>query len=335
MWDNEWISIEISWPDDLLLIEGEISMLIGIIGLGDIAKKAYLPILTSVEGIDLAICSRSPENVTRVQNQYRISRATTSLNELFQMGIQAAFVLTPSDIHAAITTQLLEHKVDVFLEKPATLHSSDTLALAQLADARGRVLMVGFNRRYAPLHITARQMWQDLPIGMALFQKYRTSVYHPRLENQYQDDTIHSIDMARFFCGEGEVVNTIQYVSPDYILGAASTIALEKGGYAMVITGLQAGSWQETYTLHGSGHSMIVDAFSRLRLVGKKEEIVQEETYASSWKTTLEGRGFNGEINHFLDCINRRSQPLTSGWDSVKTQQLEEQMVARVTHTQV
>lgn len=310
-------------------------MLIGIIGLGEIAKKAYLPVLSSLEGIDLAICSRSQSNVAQVQNQYRIPRATTHFDDLFRMGIQAAFVLTPSETHASITTELLNHKVDVFLEKPATLHSSETQALSELADTNGQVLMIGFNRRYAPLHIRARQIWQGHTIGMALFQKYRTSASHPHLEHQFKDDTIHLIDLLRFFCGEGEVVNTVQYITPDHLLGAASTIALDRGGYAMVITGLQAGRWQETYTLHGSGHSLIVDAFTRLRMIGKQEELIQEETYASSWTTTLEGRGFSGQINHFLECVNRRSLPLTSGWDSVKTQQLVEQMVAGVTHTQL
>ncbi|HEX7568556.1 MAG TPA: Gfo/Idh/MocA family oxidoreductase [Anaerolineaceae bacterium] len=308
-------------------------MLIGIIGLGEIAKKAYLPILTSMEGIELVICSRSQGIVAQIQNQYRIPRATTHLDDLFRMGIQAAFVLTPSETHVSITTELLKHKVDVFLEKPATLHSSETQVLSELADANGQVLMIGFNRRYAPLHIRAHQIWQEQTIGMALFQKYRTSASHPHLEHQFRDDTIHLIDLARFFCGEGEVVNTVQYITPDRLLGAASTIALDRGGYAMVITGLQAGRWQETYTLHGSGHSLIVDAFTRLRMIGNQEELVQEETYASSWITTLEGRGFNGQINHFLECVNRRSLPFTSGWDSVKTQQLVEQMVAGVTHT--
>ena len=138
----------------------------------------------------------------------------------------------------------------------------------------------------------------------------------------------------RFFCGEGEVVSTVEFTNPERLLGAASTVALEKGGYAMVITSLQAGRWQETYSLHGGGLSMHIEAFLRLKLSSPKEETLQEETYASSWRTSLEGRGFNGQINHFLECVKTRNQPLTSAWDSVKTQQLVEQMVAAVGRTQ-
>ena len=68
-------------------------------------------------------------------------------------------------------------------------------------------------------------------------------------------------------------------------------------------------------------------AFARLRLLGKQEETVQEETYASTWLTTLAGRGFTGQIAHFLECVDQRSLPQTTAWDSVKTQQLVEQMV--------
>jgi len=309
-------------------------MLIGIVGLGEIAKKAYLPILGSMEGIELALCSRSEETVRRVQAQYRIGRGTTRLEELIAMGPQAAFVLSPSATHAALARGLLEGGVDVFLEKPATLHSQETQALAELAERSGRVLMVGFNRRFAPLHVRAAQLWQGQPAGMALFEKHRPNASHPNLEHQFTDDTIHQIDLLRFFCGEGRVVSTVQYTSPDRLLGAASTVALERGGYAMVVTSLQAGRWQETYTLHGGSQSMIIDAFSRLRLIGKQEDVVQEETYASTWITTLEGRGFKGLVTHFFECIGQRSLPQPSAWDAVKTQQMVEEMVKSVTFTQ-
>jgi virulence factor len=308
-------------------------MLIGIIGLGEIAQKAYLPVLTSMEGLELVLCSRSEESVARFQNLYRISKGTTRLQELIGLGVQAAFVLSPSDTHASIAHELLENGIDVFLEKPATLRSRDTRALAETAERKKRVLMVGFNRRYAPLHLQAKQMWNERTIGLALFQKHRANASHPHLEHQFTDDTIHQIDLLRFFCGEGEVVNTIQYVSSDRLLGATSTVALERGGYGFIITSLQAGSWQEMYTLYGSGQSMIVEAFSRLRLITPQEELVREATYASSWLTTLEGRGFNRQIEHFMDCVVQRSEPLTNAWDSLKTQLLLENMVASITYT--
>ncbi len=118
-------------------------MLIGVIGLGDIASKAYLPVLGSMEGIDLALCSRSEESVQRVQRQYRIAEATTHLDDLVKMGVTAAFVLSPNETHASIGRTLLEKGVDVFFEKPVTLHSVETQALAELADRNGRVMMVG------------------------------------------------------------------------------------------------------------------------------------------------------------------------------------------------
>ncbi len=310
-------------------------MLIGIVGLGEIAHKAYLPILASLEGIELALCSRSESSVRRVQQQYRIQRGTTRLDDLIAMQPQAAFVISPSTTHEPLARALLEGGVDVFLEKPATLHSQETQALAELADRCRRVLMVGFNRRYAPLHVRGHQLWQDRPVGMALFEKHRPNASHPNLEHQFYDDTVHQIDVLRFFCGEGQVVNTVEYVSHDRLLGAASTVALEHGGYAMVVTSLQAGRWQETYTLHGGSQTMIIEAFARLRLLGRQEELVQEETYASTWLTTLEGRGFTGQIAHFLECVGQRSQPQTTAWDSVKTQQLVEQMIASVANTQV
>jgi virulence factor len=310
-------------------------MLIGIVGLGEIAHKAYLPILASSEGIELALCSRSESSVQRVQQQYRIQRGTTRLEELIAMRPQAAFVLSPSGTHAPLARALLEGGIDVFLEKPATLHSQETQSLAELADRGQRILMVGFNRRYAPLHVRGRQIWQDRPVGMALFEKHRPSASHPNLKHQFYDDTVHQIDLLRFFCGEGQVVSTVEYITHDLLLGAASTVALERGGYAMVVTSLQAGRWQETYTLHGGGQSMIIEAFARLRLLSKHEEMVQEETYASTWRTTLEGRGFNAQIAHFLECVGQRCQPQTTAWDSLKTQLLVEQMVASVTHTRI
>jgi virulence factor len=302
---------------------------VAIIGLGGIARKAYLPLLTAWEGVELLLCSRTPAAVKQSQAQYRLPRGTISMDELLRWEPQAAFVLTPSPTHRAIAGRLLEAGVDVFVEKPATMGSAETQGLAELADARGRVLMVGFNRRYAPLHHQARALWGDRAVGLCVLQKHRASAAHPDLFSNYIDDTIHIIDLLRFFCGDGEVVSTVQQVNQGRVVDAASTVALQGGGYGMVVTSLQAGRWIEQYALHGDGASMYVDAFSRLRLVTGEEEQVRGEVWAGTWTPTLKARGFADQIAHFFDCIRTRQQPLTSGWEALKTQRLLEEMVAK------
>jgi virulence factor len=306
------------------------AMSVAIIGLGSIAQKAYLPVLSAWEGIELYLCSRNPASVAEIGAQYRIERGTSSLEELIDWEPKAALVLTPSSTHHEIVEQLLMAGIDVFAEKPLTLSLDESRNLAELADQKGKILMVGFNRRYAPLHRQARQLWGERPIQMAVLQKNRSSAYHPDLYKNYIDDTIHIIDTLRFFCGDGVAVHTSYQVEHEKLVGAASTVVYPQGGYGLVLTSLQAGHWYENYALHGGSTSIYIDAFSKLVLVTENEQKIWKESYASAWKTTLKARGFVDEIAHFFDCIKTRAVPQTSGWEAYKTQLLLEDMVSAV-----
>jgi virulence factor len=303
-------------------------MTVAVIGLGGIAEKAYLPILSARQDIELLLCSRNPQAVARYKDQYRIRRGTTHLEELLGWAPQAAFVLTPSSSHREMAEALLSAGVDVYVEKPLTLSLEDSRHLAELADRKRKLLMVGFNRRFAPLHRQARELWGERRIQMAVFQKNRTSAYHPNLYQNHIDDAIHIIDTLRFFCGDGTARHTSYQVEGGKLVGAASTIELKGGGIGLVLTSLQAGGWLETYALHGESTSLIVEAFARLTLLGEDKQTAWEESYASAWQSTLKGRGFVDEIGHFFTCVQSRSQPQTSAWEALKTQELVEAMVA-------
>lgn len=300
---------------------------IAIIGLGSIAQKAYLPILAAWKGIELLLCSRTASVVEGLQAQYRVKRGTTHLEEALDWGPQAAFVLTSTVAHYDIASRLLAAGVDVYLEKPAALSSQQALQLSQQAEAGKRILMVGFNRRYAPLHRLGRELWGERRVDIAVFEKHRSGGFHPDLSVHYTEEMIHIIDMLRFYCGEGQPVQTA-YAQNDRFAWGDSTLALQRGGVAHLLASMRAGQWRETYALHGEGASLYVDAFSRVVWVSGGGQRVWEETYASSWKTTLEGRGFQGEIAHFLECVESRLNPQTSGWEAVKTQQLTEALIA-------
>lgn len=299
---------------------------VALVGLGEIAQKAYLPVLADWEGLELLFCSRRPSTVAALQRRYRVAKGTADLQELIDWRPQAALVLAPTTAHYDIARQLLEAEIDVYLEKPATASSAETRRLAEQAEAGQRVLMVGFNRRYAPLHRLARELWGERRASLALFQKHRARGFHPNLAVHYTEEMVHLVDLLRYFCGEGEAVSTHQQMDGK-LVAATSTVALQNGCQASLLASMQAGHWQETYALHGEGASLYVQAFSRVVFTSGGEQRTWEESYASSWQTTLKGRGFFDQIAHFLECVQTRAQPRTSGWEALKTQLLLEALI--------
>jgi len=257
-----------------------------------------------------------------------IKFGATQLGALLERQPAAAFVLTPTPSHYDLSRALLEAGVDVYLEKPATQDSSQTRQLADLAKERGRVFMVGFNRRYALLYRQAKEIFGSRRIQLCTIEKHRPSAYHTSLFNNYLDDTIHQIDLLRYFCGEARPVHTSYEMRGGKLVGALSVTELEGGGHGLVITSLAAGAWQERVTLHGEGLTVEVSAFRELRVKYPDREEVFGPDRPGRWVSELDERGFSGEIEHFFDCVRQRQTPQTDGYEAARTQALVEAMVA-------
>ncbi|MDI9217130.1 Gfo/Idh/MocA family oxidoreductase, partial [Clostridium tertium] len=74
-------------------------MRLAIIGLGEIAKKAYLPILTVKEGVELFISTRNKTVLDEISNKYNIDRAYNNIEDLIKEDIDAAIISTHADGH--------------------------------------------------------------------------------------------------------------------------------------------------------------------------------------------------------------------------------------------
>ncbi|MEZ0072154.1 Gfo/Idh/MocA family protein [Planotetraspora sp. GP83] len=168
-------------------------MRVGIIGLGDIAEKAYLPVLAATPGIEPHLCTRDRGTLDRLGDAYRIRSRFTSVAELVGAGIDAAFVHAATEAHVPIVTALLDAGVHVYVDKPLAYDLADSEKLVRLARDRGRSLMVGFNRRYAPGYASLR----DRPRDLIVMRKNRAD--HPDdPRTVVLDDFIHVVDTLRF-----------------------------------------------------------------------------------------------------------------------------------------
>lgn len=111
-------------------------MKIGLIGLGDIAEKAYLPVLSRKENIHLHLYTRKQNVLLRIGKQYRINSLHDSLNSLIESGVKGAFVHVSTEAHFKIVKQLLENDIHVYVDKPVTSSLKSTKILLDLAKKR-------------------------------------------------------------------------------------------------------------------------------------------------------------------------------------------------------
>lgn len=130
---------------------------IAMIGAGNFAIRTLLPSLRK-NGADLRVIASGRGTSSAIAaRKFGFERATTDLETIFSdPQVDTVFVLTRHDSHASLATRALEAGKHVFVEKPLALSRADLDAIEEAAVRSGRMVMVGFNRRFAPLTAALR-----------------------------------------------------------------------------------------------------------------------------------------------------------------------------------
>jgi len=164
-------------------------MRIALIGLGDIAQKAYLPLIASDERVTPLLCTRSPQVLGKLARQYRIAECFTEVDALLGSRPDAVMIHAATSVHFALARQCLQAGIPTFVDKPLCFDYSEVEALADLALMQDCPLFVGFNRRYLPAMAAARAQ----PLTELNWQKHRYAL--PGLPRPFLfDDFIHVLD---------------------------------------------------------------------------------------------------------------------------------------------
>ena len=238
-------------------------MRIGIVGLGDIARKAYLPVVACHADVQPILCTRNADVLARVAAQYRIPETVNHLDQLIAAQPDAAMVHTATNSHAEIVRRLLNEGIPVFVDKPLSYKLAECEALLNLAAAKNVSLTLGFNRRFAPL---MSPLGQSQMLVHARLQKNRTRLPDdPRIF--IYDDFIHVLDSLRFIApGVPHDLQVFAYGKP----GSLASLQVQ---------------WQ-------AGSSLLTGSMNRLS--GVTEERLEVFTEDQKWQID----NLNGGIHH-------------------------------------
>jgi predicted dehydrogenase/threonine dehydrogenase-like Zn-dependent dehydrogenase len=255
---------------------------IGLLGAGNYAKATLLPAIErSGKGILTGVATASGFSAKYVAEKYHFRYCTTDSRQVIDdPDINAVVIATRHHLHAKQTADALRAGKHVFVEKPICLTPEE---LASISEARRaaepRVLMVGFNRRFAPMAVKLKDWFRDAKEPLML--QYRVNAGFLPANHWTQDpaqgggrllgECIHFIDWAIWLCDSlplrvhaARLASAARYSDDNF----AITIEMQNGSVANIVyvaNGAPA-LGKEYVEIHGGGRSGRLEDYRLLEL---------------------------------------------------------------------
>jgi virulence factor len=296
---------------------------LGIIGIGDIAKKAYLPVVGKLADVEFHLFTRNTEVLREISNQYRFPNTHSNLTSIIESGIKGAFVHSSTESHENIVRELLQNGIHVYVDKPITYHLETTKELVELADEKGLILMTGFNRRFAPFYQTMAEV--DEP-NMIILQKNRHAL-PGTIRSFVYDDFIHVIDTVRYlFKGVIEEVIVHGRVRNDMLYHVVVQL-ISKDMTGLAIMNRDSGAVEERLEVMGTNEKRVVHDLDQLTIYRDQKKIAVS---FDNWDSTLYKRGFEQIVGEFIHSIRTNHFPSVTARDSLRTHEICEEVVKQL-----
>ncbi|GAB2641613.1 Gfo/Idh/MocA family protein [Vibrio panuliri] len=277
-------------------------MKVALIGLGDIATKAYLPVLSQIQDIELILCTRNEQVLTALAHQYRIKTFVSDYKKLIALNIDAVMVHSATSTHSEIASFFLSHGIATFVDKPLADRYQHVEMLYELAERHQVPLYVGFNRRHIPLynhHLPTLQQGNIADILSFRWEKNRFQL-PGELNTFIFDDFIHPLDS----------VNVTAKSTLDDVY-----VTTQRQGNQLARLDVQ---WQQGQTLlHASMNRQFGITTERVQVClenqvyefdsftsgVKLSESKQEKIAEKDWTPMLKGKGFHSMMDDWFSVV--------------------------------
>jgi predicted dehydrogenase len=260
---------------------------VGVIGAGTFARGVLLPALARHADIT-AVATSTGISARASADRFGAALATTDTEAVIAApDVDAVLIATRHDTHADYATAALRAGKHVFVEKPLGLSESQLAAVEEAAADASGVLVVGFNRRFAPLALQLREALGDCG---PLLVNYRINAGRLPRSHWTHDPQVgggrivgegcHFIDFAAFLTGSQPV-----HVAAAAVTGTsepredctAATFTFADGSVAQVVYSALGDSAlpKERIEVLGEAGAGVLDDFRKLRLYRRGREEVR------------------------------------------------------------
>jgi predicted dehydrogenase len=140
---------------------------VAIVGTGVIAETAHIPAyLRNPHNEIVAIVDKNPKQLARTAKKFKIKKTFDSVDDLLDKeDVDAMSICTPPDTHAEIALKGLERGVHILCEKPLATDVISGKKMVAASSKAGKILTVGFHRRFIPTYQKAQKQIQSGNLG--------------------------------------------------------------------------------------------------------------------------------------------------------------------------
>ncbi len=192
---------------------------VALVGFGMAGRVFHAPLLSSVEGLELAaVVERNSNNAIKRYPGIAVYR---SLKEMLADASLGLFVVaTPNGTHFEIAKEILSAGKNVVVDKPMTLTSAEAAELIELAKRSGKLLSPFQNRRWESDFLTIQKVLREETIGRlvcfeARYDRWRPHPYKDKVWKESVDAGggvlfdlgSHLADQALLLLGKPEAVS--------------------------------------------------------------------------------------------------------------------------------
>lgn len=253
--------------------------------------------------------------------------------------VQAIIVATGAASHYELAKKALEAGKDVFVEKPITLNVSHAKELVDIAAAKDRILMVGHLLKYHPAVIMLKDYIDKGEIG-DIFYAYSTRVNLGQVrkdENALWSLGPHDISVLLYLIDDEPV--EVSARGESYLREGVEDVVFVSIKFKSKVGAHMQLSWLDPHkvrkmTVVGSKKMIVFDdmeSSEKVRLYDKGAYFPDYDTFGEYISLRFGdiyipkvdgGEPLRTECQHFVDCVENRTTPISDGLDGLKVLQI-------------
>jgi len=325
---------------------------IGIIGLGNAVEphaKSLIDLKDRVEVV--AVASRTEDRLRAFAQRFDFPMTTDIEGVLATRDIDAVWILTPPSSHLELVRQAAAGRKHVLLEKPLDITPDRAREIVDTMRRAGLTLGVTLQHRFRPAALRLKAAMRDGELGEIGAASCTVPWWRPQ---SYYDQpgrctlardgggvlitqAIHTLDLFRSLVGDMTVTAASAATTAVHRMEtedfAAALVRLANGapGVIQATTAAYPGGEERIEIMGTRGTAWLAGGNLKLALLDGREEMVRQEgptggganvmDFPHDWHRNL--------ITDVLDAIKQGRDPVVSGEEALRSQELIAEILAK------